>query len=565
MNALNAFFDLVVESSLRCTLLIGLWLLVRPFLRGRVPAWLIFAAWLVIGLRLILPFAISTQWSPYYVAKVWLQTDLARKVGGSSAKTAESIWVSFSPPISSPAVEPKVSSSDHRNGSQPSSIPPRRSIVTIKSFVIWLWIAGMTGLALIRGASAFVFWRKVRRQSHGSDPRLVTLVAATASELKLDRPIEILVSGAVPAPAVSGWWRPKLLFPSDFASALTDADLRWVILHELGHWTRRDGWAQALLEWGRILHWFNPVVWLCGRIARLDCELACDEYVIARADPGEPADYGVALLKILARVRTRTPVVSVVGIFESKKQLKKRIQMIANYRASTFGRVLVGSVLLVVVVFVSATREIRAQPSKDTAPPPSSSSTNKAPGASAAPITQTVPAGWFVNGSHPRSYVVGLDATEIHVAPVSSYIKSIEPDIPGFGGMMQSFDAKDYHGKRVRFSAWIKTTAVSKSANIWMRVDGPRGVLRFDNIDNRAPKGTKDWQQYTAVLDVSEEAQTINIGFFVSGTGQAWFNDAKFDVVDESIQETDMPIAHSRPKQKPTTPQNLSFETGLPE
>lgn len=164
---------------------------------------------------------------------------------------------------------------------------------------MWVWAFGVAGLAVIRLFSVDRFWREVKRHLQPPEERLVAAVQTVAAELKLGGPPRMVVSGAVSTPAVSGWWLPTLIFPSGFGTVLSSAELRWVILHELGHWMRRDCWAQALLQWGRILHWFNPLVWLCARAVRLDCELACDEYVISHEKTHEPADYGAALLGVV--------------------------------------------------------------------------------------------------------------------------------------------------------------------------------------------------------------------------------------------------------------------------
>jgi len=41
----------------------------------------------------------------------------------------------------------------------------------------------------------------------------------------------------------------------------------------------------------------------------------------------------------------------------------------------------------------------------------------------------------------------------------------------GFGTLMQDFRADHYQGKRVRFSAFVKTEAAQDWAGLWMRVD----------------------------------------------------------------------------------------------
>lgn len=376
--------------------------------------------------------------------------------------------------------------------------------------------------------------------------RLMRALARVKSELSIRSEVPLVVSSGVSAPAVAGTWAPRILIPAGFAGAVSDEELHWVLRHELGHWKRRDAWALGLLEWARIVHWFNPLVWLGARAARLDCEHACDEFVMRRAPSAEACAYGAALLKVLGVVGGQGGSPAAVGIFENKQQLKRRIQMIAKYRTSTSWSVVAGSGLLAIVAVLALTRPARAA---DTPKPSTVGDT----------VTTSAPAGWQKNGERAEGYAVGLDRSQPHVKPVSAYIKSIVPDAPGFGGFMQSISAEDYRGKRVRFSAWIKTEAIERSANVWMRVDGLSGlgsrVLAFDNLQGRAPKGTTDWKNYAVVLDVPNEAEGIYFGFFIAGEGQAWFNDPKFEIVDQTVPTTKMP---TRPAKR--VPENLGFD-----
>ena len=131
-----------------------------------------------------------------------------------------------------------------------------------------------------------------------------------------------------------------------------------------------------------------------------------------------------------------------------------------------------------------------------------------------------------------------------------------------FGGMMQAFDASNYHGKRLRYSAWMKTKDAANGAQLWMRVDGKTSgqSLQFDNMDRRPhPMGTTDWQFCEVVLDVPPEATAVALGFFIKQTGQAWVNDAKVEIVDESVPVTDMYGTKSGARKLPAAPANLEF------
>lgn len=174
-------------------------------------------------------------------------------------------------------------------------------------------------------------------------------------------------------------------------------------------------------------------------------------------------------------------------------------------------------------------------------------------------ITTKAPAGWGKNGSKPDAYVVGVDQTQLHDGMPSAYVKSIADAAGGFGGMMQSIAATDYAGKRVRYSAWVKSEdANDDGAHLWFRVDGASGAqLGFDNMATRPIKGTTDWQEVSVVLDVPAESRGLAYGMFVSGNGAMWASGARFEEVGPEVPTTNM--MNQRPAQ-PTAPQNLSFQ-----
>lgn len=175
-------------------------------------------------------------------------------------------------------------------------------------------------------------------------------------------------------------------------------------------------------------------------------------------------------------------------------------------------------------------------------------------------ITRKAPAGWFKNGSNPNAYDVGVDQTQSWGGMPSAYAKSTSaPGQNGFGGMMQHASAENYRNKRVRLTGWVKTQEANDGGgHLWLRVDGEgRGnVLAFDNMAGRAPKGTTDWQEHSIVLDVPNEASSLNFGFFVQGSGQIWVNALTLQPVGTDVPTTD--ISRKQPN-LPKAPVNLGF------
>jgi hypothetical protein len=175
-------------------------------------------------------------------------------------------------------------------------------------------------------------------------------------------------------------------------------------------------------------------------------------------------------------------------------------------------------------------------------------------------ITKKAPEGWHENGSKTDAYVVGVDRVNTLGGMPSAYVKSTQPSVDGFGGMMQTNSAENFRGKRVRMSGWAKTeSAVDGGGHLWMRVDGARGAapFQFDNMNGREVKGTTGWQEYSVVLDVPQEATALAYGFFVQGTGQMWVSGTKIEEVGLNVPSTNM--VANQAKSLPKAPTNLSF------
>jgi len=114
-----------------------------------------------------------------------------------------------------------------------------------------------------------------------------------------------------------------------------------------------------------------------------------------------------------------------------------------------------------------------------------------------------------------------------------------------FGVATGSFPASRAAGKKIRYSGYIKTEGVTRGfAGLWWRVDGPSGVLAFDNMQSRGVKGTTDWTKYTIELPVDASVKNINFGALLPGDGTAWFDGLTIELdgepfTDASVMDLD--------------------------
>jgi len=176
-------------------------------------------------------------------------------------------------------------------------------------------------------------------------------------------------------------------------------------------------------------------------------------------------------------------------------------------------------------------------------------------------VIRGAPAGWHKNGSKLDAFDVGVDQNEAWGGMPSAYAKSTSAEAQKeFGGVMQMLSAEQYRNQRVRLSGWIKTQdAIDGGGRLWLRVDGqaPGSRLGFDNMEKRAPTGTTDWEEYSIVLDVPNEASSLNYGFFLQGRGQVWVNAVTITPVGPEVPTTNM---YDQRRELPKAPVNLGFK-----
>lgn len=167
-----------------------------------------------------------------------------------------------------------------------------------------------------------------------------------------------------------------------------------------------------------------------------------------------------------------------------------------------------------------------------------------------------LPQNWYKAGSMPDKYEMGIDKGSGRNGNNAAIIKSTEKKIRGFGTLMQNSMPGKYLGKRVKMTGYVKSEDVNGWAGLWFRVDGKETgkSLAFDNMYNRNISGTTDWKQYEIVLDVPAEATRLAYGALLSGTGTIWFDDIKFEIVNDKVPATGKEV------NIPEEPTNLGFD-----
>lgn len=299
---MTGFLTGLLELTLTTGVLIILLLLLTPVLEKRFPPRWRYWAWLVLALRLAIPFNLSLP-EPLIILP---SPVLAEQAGPSSADMLQEL----EPELPAESVQPLPAGTANGvyagnyqtpfvhssqvvmvNGGQ-VTVNWLRQAIQWPNVLFALWAAGgLTALGwhLFQHRS---FLRLCRRWKRPASPAEQAEADRRAEALGIGRHPALYRCAAVSTPMLTGLLHPVILLPL----GLKGEALSVALDHELRHAQRHDLWYKALLLWVRCLHWFNPLAWLMCRRAEGDLEQCCDHDLLRNRSLADRRAYGALLL-----------------------------------------------------------------------------------------------------------------------------------------------------------------------------------------------------------------------------------------------------------------------------
>jgi hypothetical protein len=148
--------------------------------------------------------------------------------------------------------------------------------------------------------------------------------------------------------------------------------------------------------------------------------------------------------------------------------------------------------------------------------------------------SQPIPGWFFPSHCKDAGYRVETDPFERCEGRRSAVI-DCRVEQPGLmGNLMQTLSATKYRNKTIRLTAALRADVPVNGGQVqmWLRIDNDDATIGFfDNMDDR-PVRTNDWQYAAIQGRVPQNAEFINVGAFLIGSGTAWLDDFQLEVVD---------------------------------
>lgn len=237
---------------------------------------------------------------------------------------------------------------------------------------LWLHIAGILWLfgvliAVFRKIYIYQHFAGAVRAASApvTDDRVYRKSAEIQMRLGLGKRVPLYKSTVIDSPMLVGILKPCIYMPSALLAEMEgkENDICLILHHELVHYKRKDIWYKWLFQAALCVHWFNPLLYVFNRKFNMDCELACDEKVMALLTEKGRRDYGNVLLDVAQKNLCEENIfeknwmmhknVPTMTLLEEKHTLKERLRGIAHYHKNGIIMGLCSAVALVMLLAVA--------------------------------------------------------------------------------------------------------------------------------------------------------------------------------------------------------------------
>lgn len=262
--------------------------------------------WVLLCLRLAIPFSALSLRQETTQAPIQL-----------SVPSDTVVYEYYTPDVSQPAIDitpdaPAQSAPETPVVSTQSDVPPQEEVdlkpqvsISVSEIIVIVWLVGMVIMAIWAIISHLRFTRYLRRWARPmQDSEVIRLYNSVGDQLNVNRRPSLRACAGLRAPMLAGVFRPVLLLPEESLNEGPDT-MRFILVHELTHYKRRDILLKTLALLANIVHWFNPFMWYMMRLVERDTELACDEAALRQLPPEDHAAYGRTILNAVERLKLK--------------------------------------------------------------------------------------------------------------------------------------------------------------------------------------------------------------------------------------------------------------------
>lgn len=347
-----ALFKWIVCSSVMASILIVLLVSLKFVLKNKLRASWHHAIWILVVLKLLIPFGPESQLSIYNIFNLTDNRITAESYNVINTISTATNNIAKSTPI-------PVNFNSHKI-TYAKNVPSRDDSVYLSVFGLIIWIIGAIAVLvyLIRNNSRII--HKIKIGEVIQNKQLNEYLHECTNKLHIKRKIIPRSVSGLNTPALYGINGQTLLIPESMLNEKSFWILRYSIYHELAHHKRKDIQFNVFVSFLLVIHWFNPIVWFGFNKMRQDSELACDELALSCIRPQEHKNYGLALLEVAKRQSKSLSFANAVCFLNSSSNLKRRLSLIASYSTKKYNSKFIVGFMFLALCIIALTNAVES-------------------------------------------------------------------------------------------------------------------------------------------------------------------------------------------------------------
>ena len=223
--------------------------------------------------------------------------------------------------------------------------------ITLHIIIPLIWSIGalLSIILLIKGNRSIK--NKIKSKSY-NDKNIKGILNECKEQLEIKKDVKIILQDFKKTPSIIGIVNPKILVTEEFLKQ-DNKTKKYIIMHELSHYKRKDLLYNYVLLLVTILHWFNPFIWLYFKKIRQDIELATDELVLNKLQKDEKKEYGLTLINSLNIFQEERYTAKLLCVTDDSKNMERRIRMIKL--SDKFGKnKIIIAIISIIIILVGA-------------------------------------------------------------------------------------------------------------------------------------------------------------------------------------------------------------------
>lgn len=303
------------EIMISSTVMILLVMLFRVIFRGKVRHCLIYAMWLFVALRLLVPvnigsfsFGVSGMMN-----QVQNHTENTKGIETDKMQEGSSNTVVLH---KNTTTNSKITVPEEKE--TPAQISAQEKMQEAwKTYKDKIWLAGTCSILLVVLVANIFYVHKLKKNRKSFDK---------FREGKLP----VYVTENVQVPCLYGVFKTAIYLPAQRLDQLTEEQVKWIICHEECHYRQRDHIWSLLRILLTAVYWFHPLVWAAAYLSKKDAEISCDEKVLANSNMTQKIAYGKTLICVASRDRKLSVFYPTTAVVGTKKELKNRMRKIVE-------------------------------------------------------------------------------------------------------------------------------------------------------------------------------------------------------------------------------------------